>query len=318
MTISLFSKTRQEYGDTYLTSFPDGPVIPWRPLSLGDYLKYSRDYARKLIPTSILEDEIFKKCVIEKTFIRQMPFMKAGIISVVVQNIWEMSGPVGITEFNNDLEMARTILFSDGTRAIQDLVQVITMAFPYKPEEIYAMDYETFLLRVAMAEKKLLEMGMLKEPIEMKDASEETQKKKKPRVEFRDLNHIEQPKGPPPEETLSPRIDAKALWEKQQKTPKKPPVEIKKEEMETPLSSKEKPWKVSPVLEAKNKKKIDFAADSRDADDMSLDNDEKNAHPDVRAKILEMKTKDTRNNLIKTAQWVYADLLAELEKKKQG
>jgi hypothetical protein len=293
-------ETRQLHGDVYVTCISKDIKIPWRPLSLGDYLKYVRDYSRQVIPPSILEDEIFKSCVVDKTFIRQMPFMKAGIISTVVQNIWEASGPGGIDEFNQDLETARMSLFSDGTRVLQDLVQLITMAFPYKPEEIYAMDYETFLLRVAQAEKKLLEMGMIQEPVDIVDGNNKSPQKKR-RVPMRKLNQ-----DIPTEESPQPRVDAKALWDEQESRKK-----ISKD------TTREKWWDVSPVLESTKKKNIDFTAANNDAEEFVLDNDEKATAPEVRKHIMKMKTKENTQSLIQDARWIYKDLITALEAQKK-
>lgn len=300
----LFS-IRKKHGAVYVTAFEDGQLVPWHPLSIGDYIKYNRDYNRGLIPSSIIEDEIYRKCVVDPVYLSQMPFLNAGVISVVVMNIWQYSGPVGIQEFNSDLQIARNVMFGDGTRAIQELIQLITMAFPYKPEEVEAMDYETFMLRLVQSEKKLLELGIIKESIEMKDLTEQKPGKKK-------LPH----KVLEPDK---PKLDAKKLWEVQQglRPPATPPVNPQQKapqpsQSESPNS---KWYKVSPVLEATNKKKINFQAEAASADDTMLDSHERIEPQEVKDFIRKKKLGSERDKMIEDARWIYADLLKELAKK---
>lgn len=296
---------RRKWGGVYLTVFEDGLVVPWRPLSLGEYISYTRDYNRGLIPNAVIEDEIFKKCVVDPVFISQMPYLKAGIVSVVVMNIWQYSGPVGIQEFNKDLHTARDIMFGDGNRALQELVQIISMAFPYKPEEIYNMDYETFMLRLVQSEKKLLDLGIIKEPVEMKD-----------------LN------APPPHprhaivQPDKPKVDAKKLWEIQEGlrpvseiTPPVNPHKAPDPIRPVPMEEKGKWWNVSPVLEAKKRKKIDFKTEGEAADDTMLDSHERIEPKEVKEFIRKKKLRSERDKMIQDAEWIYADLLKQIRKK---
>jgi len=302
----LLHEVREEYGGVYVTCFDDGLLVPWQPLSMGDYIKYTQDYNRRVFVPSRLEDEIFRKCVVDDSLVRQLSFLKAGIITTVVLNIWQYSGPSGISSFNQDLEVARSMLNADGVRALHDLVQVITMAFPYKPEEVYDMEYETFLLRLAQSEKKLLELGAIKEPIVMQDVNQE--------------------KGPSPleqfiqgeAEVKKPKIDAKKLWDRQQgldssddpgrqlwdkhqqqaahAPPKRQPVQV----------HSKKWWSESPVLEAETQHKIDFKTEATEMQVLGATSHEKvDAHID-------------RAMMVKDTAWIYQDLINTLNKRKSG
>jgi len=298
-------EVREKHGGVFVTCFDDGLLVPWKPLSMGDFIRYTLDHNRKLHLPVWLEDEIFRKCVVDKSILRQMDFLKAGVVSTVVLNIWQYSGPASIDGFNNDLHAARSVLNADGVKAIHDLVQVISMAFPYKPEEIYDMDYETFLFRLAQSEKKLMDLNALKEPIAMQNTSQPNMAQSA-LEEFAQEQAIRQG-GAPPE----PAVNAKRLWDEQQghgaaeelwkqhlkkvqRAPKKKvPVQ----------RTDEKWWKKSPVLEAKERHNIDFNTEAAEMTAFGSTGHEKQDAFLDHAKMIE------------DAQWIYADLIKELEKK---
>lgn len=302
-------EVREEYGGVYVTRFPDGLLVPWKPLSVGDYIKYTHDHNRHFILSSRLEDEIFRKCVVDDSLVRQLPFLKAGVITTVVLNIWQYSGPSDISSFNHDLDVARAILNADGTRAIHDLVQVITLAFPYKPEEVYEMEYETFLLRLAQSEKKLLELGAIKEPISMKDTSQEQKRPSpldefikgeaaaKPKVDAKKLWDQQQGLIPPDEPVKGP---ARQLWERHQQQVKHAPLKKRKQ---VQIHGKQW-WKDSPVLEAKMNHNIDFQTESAEMHVLAATSHEKvDAHID-------------RVKMVQDTAWVYKDLIEAMKKRK--
>lgn len=293
---------RRKYGGVYATILPDGLTVPWHPLSMGDYLKFGQDYQRGIIPNSLIEDEIFRKCVTDKTIVSQMSFLKAGTITTVVSNIWQYSGPVGINEFNTDLEMARDILFNSETKAIHELVQMISMAFPYKPEEIYAMDYETFMFRLAQSEKKLIDLKIIEQPISMD--SPERDKRVQKKVE-------------------RPRIDAKQLYDEQEQSKVKKDSKVShKSNQSVPGpsgNSSEKWWDISPVLEAKNKKgiKMNFGDEADMTADLTLDNDERASPREVREYITKKRVEGPRQKMLDDSRWIYADLIKKLGEQKK-
>ncbi len=152
----------------YLSIIPDTDYsIPWIPLSIKEFIEYSTLIEKKSVPFVILENEIFSHCVIEQFYIDHIDKLPAGIISSVVEHIWQHSGPNEIDSFNNDLDIARNLITNGPSSVLHEMVSLITTAFPYKPEEVYAMDYEVFLTRLIQAESKLMKNGLLTEPIQL-------------------------------------------------------------------------------------------------------------------------------------------------------
>lgn len=304
--LDLYQHLRTKYGKVYITVFPDEIVIPWKPLNLNDYFHYMREMRESKIPFVLLEDEIFRKCVLDNIFIREFHTLKAGIVSVVAQNIVSFSGPINITDFNTDLENNRLLLQQDSS--ITELVVLLTMAFPYTPEQVYAMDYETFLQRVAEAELKLMYMGIIKDPITIQPKEEafnrsKKQQKRIPRKgiqkELEDENQIS--------------LDAKQLWEKQQGIESKPSKILDENKVfAAPIREEDfskidrsKWWKESPALESKQKNKIDFTTE-RAMINRSMPGGE------------QLEKQVAEHQLIQDAQIIYKDLFNALDKKKSN
>lgn len=163
---------RSEKGEGYYTIIDDNIVIPWKPLSIGDFFRYE-DLAGTVAP-SVLQDEIFCKCVTDKELVKDLNFLPAGTVDIVVQNILSCSGPGSIDEFNSFLDQNRQL----AQIPIHFLIPLVLRAFPsYKLEEIYAMPYELFMLRLAQAEFLLMRMGVITEPVMLTDAANKPKKK---------------------------------------------------------------------------------------------------------------------------------------------
>lgn len=153
---------RKEHGDVFATRLPTGQTIPWRPLTTGEYLKYTAMFRNDQYPRAFIEDEVFTLCVLDGALVRSIGKLKAGIVSTVVSSIMVFSGPQSLEDLNTGLHIARQQMHD----AMHDLVSMICMAFPaYKPEEVYTMDYRNLMLRAAQAEKKLIQTGFIDEPI---------------------------------------------------------------------------------------------------------------------------------------------------------
>lgn len=157
------SKVRREFGNVYVTIFPD-MVVPWKPLSIGDFIEYSESVDRGLIPLSILDDEIFKKCVVDKTLIRQFDYLPAGIVTTTVYCILQFSGPQ--QSIDDDLSVARNLIHSPVYSQFSQLINLITMVYQYTPSQLMDMRYEEFLKILALAEEKALQLGILSAPIQ--------------------------------------------------------------------------------------------------------------------------------------------------------
>jgi hypothetical protein len=283
-------QARKKYGRVYVTLFPDGTLVPWKPLSIQDYLEYIADFQRGFIPNVIIEDEIFRKTVQEPSLIRTMDYLKAGTVSTVVEQIMSFSGPQTIEAFNEDIDLARQMVVSGNSQVVQELTHLTTLAFPTTPEQVQSQPYEKFILQFARAEHKLLQIGHLKEPVAIQ-GSDETSSKKQP-IESRKPQPIQPPTSP-----NKPKIDAKSLWEKQQKSTQ--PNKLSKDKR--PVRSSR-----SPVLEAGPKHNIDFTTESAEQSLFGLTGHEKVDDHIARSKMLE----DT--------VWIYKDLIQELNNKRRN
>jgi hypothetical protein len=293
--MNVISRARATYGGVYLTILPDGRAVPWKPLSVQDFIRYHRDFTRGLVTEAQLENEVFSSCVLDDHFVRNIDSLPAGDITTVVANILQASGPHDVDTFNSDLQAARGILHNDGVKAIHDVAALITLAFPYKPEEIYEMDYETFLTRAIQAEDKLIQAGMITEPIAIEKADPDTAKQQK-----------------------RAKIDAKKLWEaqqfareyqprtKQRKVPDRPDRDITIEKNpEFEQLPRDKWWKRSPVLEQGAAHGINFNLESQEVTLFGLGGHEK---ADLAI---------ARHKLTEDAQVIYKDVLEALAAKKK-
>ncbi len=169
------SYLRDKYGEGYLSIIDNDLAISWRPLPIGEYINYESLLQNGEIHSSVLEDEIFQKCVTNKSILQNMDVLPAGTIPIVVQNIMEVSGPLSIQHFNDLLANCRV----KAQEPLHHLVPLIIRAFPgYKPEDVYAMPFETFMFRLAQAESLLLQLGVIKEPIALLDPNEQSKRKR--------------------------------------------------------------------------------------------------------------------------------------------
>ena len=164
---------RERYGRGWLTVLPDGTEIPWKPLSIGDYIYYSHAIAVEGVPTSIIEDEIFKKCCLRPALLQDINTQLAGNISEVVRHILEKSGPPSPEAFNENLAAAR----KESELPMNAMLSIICQAFPsYRPEDIEALDIDKFMLRLAQAEAILLRNKILEKPISLLAAGPATRR----------------------------------------------------------------------------------------------------------------------------------------------
>jgi hypothetical protein len=275
----MYAELRRTFGKSYCSVFPEGLTVPWKPLSLKDYLSYSDDTARGLYPIELIEDEIFAKCVQDESLVRQAAFQKAGVVQVVVSHIWQVSGPIGSDGFNADLDTAREMLNPVSSQSLyHSLVNLITTAYSYLPEQVYEMDYKTLLIRAAMAESKLINLGILTEPIQAYDPTQQPQKR--------------------------PRPNLKAMYEQQQRMqesevgPTMPMEDITKYDSE-------KWWDESPVGEVSPTHGIDFRTEAMEQNMFGMSGHEKADAPIAQAEMIE------------NAQHIYKDLLARLDRQKK-
>ena len=276
---------RAQHGGVYITEFPDGIVVPWKPLPIGEFLKYDADLSRCVIPPASLEDEVFRKCVLDDDLLQhRMNELPAGVITTVVHNIWEYSGPETPQQLQSDFEEARNILQGSRSSIIHECAYMIATGFSYTLEQVYAMDYETFLLRLAQAEAKMLTMRIITAPLTL-NIGEAQQPEVKPRV----------------------KLDAKQAWEQQQAA--------KLQQKPQPQPTREgKWWEVSPILESQKRAPINFHAEQQATDDMNLDSHERGEKGAMRKHILDSKLGGKRAQMLDDAKIIYKDVIEALEK----
>jgi len=150
----------------YRLNFPGGKRISFRLLTWKRFNDYWGLMQRGTISNTILEDAIFKECVLDNDDIEQMHSMLAGIIATVAMVIMRMSGPSDLEAFMPDLEVKR-IETSD---LRSQITMTICRAFPaYTPETIELLPWPKVLLRLAQAESILLESNppQLQGPMQM-------------------------------------------------------------------------------------------------------------------------------------------------------
>jgi hypothetical protein len=248
------SDLREQYGSVYITELPDGQLIPWHLLPLQEYINYKKDFDRGLATVPTLENEIFCKCVTDKFVVQNIDKQKAGTISSVVKEIMEQSGPVNPEAFNAHLSSARHELT---VNVFNEMAILICAAFPaYKLEDVYALTYDKFILRLAQAEYHLIRTGYIKEPLQLLQPGEEV-KEQKARFESSELKTIfekqelEQQilqKIPKSKQRLKDDITPK--FEQKSKNGR---VIISKEELRAPMASgadiEDLPWKEQQMME---------------------------------------------------------------------
>jgi hypothetical protein len=222
------SSLRNKYGKGFL-SIVDNHTIKWNPLSIEDFFYYEALSSDPQNLSIVLEDEIFKKCVTDKYYLDNINILPAGLVSAVVQNIMEHSGPLSIDHFNDLLNQKR----QEATQPLNHLATLIIRAFPgYVPEDIYAMSFDTFMLRLAQAESLLMTLKIISEPISLVDTTkQEEPKPKKNKLTKEQLQAILDKKNKPTEKpVVSPNVKKDnshwepATWGKPNTSAEKSPI----------------------------------------------------------------------------------------------
>lgn len=161
--MSTIFHSRILHGECHVSRLPSGLDIAWETLSLGDFVKYDLELRAGRIPSAIIEDEIFKKCVISSGVKLNINSLDAGIVTTVVSQIMEYSGPSGPEQIANDLNNARYMVGD----FLNDSVAIILQTFPgYTADKLYDLPYLEFLKILMMAERRLIATGLLQEPIQ--------------------------------------------------------------------------------------------------------------------------------------------------------
>lgn len=290
----MYESLREKHGDVYLISFPDGTDIPWRPLTYGDFVHYQALQNQGTRSVADIEDEIFRKCVLSEVIKENIHKHKAGTISTTVACIMSISGPADINDFNAALDYHRE-LAQIPTNYIPYL---ICRAFPsYTIEDINNMDFGTMMLRLAQAEQTLMQTGLIQKPIRLFD--QEAQTRRQPHFSPEELKDAHERAMGLPDPTRNEDI-------------RRHKVELKEVPMKRVV---EKPKVIQkPIRATKNKfKNVDempSPALDKSSDIMGLVR-ETMINPSLEPGDLD------RQRMIADAQWIYADLLKELNEKKK-
>jgi hypothetical protein len=170
---------RERYGSVFVTETPDGLTVPFKLLSLKDYLEYSFLLEQSLAKTPIVEDEIFRKCVTDSVLVKNIDKQKAGTIAYVAGVVLRHSAPESLIELNQLVGHYRNLTGN----VLYQVVCIITIAFPsYTPDCLLEMSADRILFLLALAERKLLEMGHLKEPL-LFEAPRAKKERVKPKID---------------------------------------------------------------------------------------------------------------------------------------
>jgi len=193
---------RERYKKGFASLLPDGTYIPWRPLSVADYLNYTQLAKSRQYPQVCLENEIFKKCVLNEYTSNNLDDLQAGVVTTIANTIFHYSAP----QTSEDLAELLNIQRGEVNGVIHDLVSLVCQAFPaYTPDDLYAMDIETLMARVALAERKLLSTGILQAPLNIVHVQP-------------DGTPVEvKPQAPPPE---PPKVNAAKAFKEQKSVPR--------------------------------------------------------------------------------------------------
>lgn len=150
--------------------FPTGEKILFTCLPYKDWLAYQRLMKLNLINFTLLEEDIFNRCLVNSdVYPLASGLWPAGIISTVVSVVLRLSGnPLQAEEdkqrFNLELSLARERLKEvDNTTTM-----LICKAFPaYTPEEVDSLDWDKRLLRLVQSEEILMRTGFISQPINL-------------------------------------------------------------------------------------------------------------------------------------------------------
>lgn len=207
-------RLREQHGECFAIRLPDGQLIPWRALAVSEYIEYERLLQSGVYPRARLENEIFEKCVLDKTLVNEIGKARAGVVTAVADAVMAHSGPQSLQDLNQILEFSR----HRAAQVVHDLSSLVCTAFPgYTPEDLEKLDYITFMLRVAQAEKKLLQSGLLQQPISFDPPGGEQKQRVQP------------PPAPKPEELAG-------IWNNQQPAQRIPKADFSHDGSQTVIT----------------------------------------------------------------------------------
>ena len=144
----------------HATIFPQGEVR-WRSLPWGRF-RFYRDLFASNTNTPEIEDKLYRECFVESTLPEGLDL--AGTISTTVKSILAFSGAAFTDTLYNQLAQARGVI----STVEEQLIALVFTAFPYKPEDLEQLPWDTVLKRAAQAE---IALGV---PLNPADAPQKT------------------------------------------------------------------------------------------------------------------------------------------------
>ena len=146
-TFELYGK----YKDLYLFNTGRGSVL-FKALSYDKCETAKRICKNYPALAPVIEDDIWRECIIEHTLDGTVDTLNAGLVSTIVRLIIGFSNPTSQRELEQDLTEIR----GQSKNIKEDVIIKICQAFPsYTPEQVESMDWKTQLRRLVQAEKVL-------------------------------------------------------------------------------------------------------------------------------------------------------------------
>ena len=164
--MNTYLEAKCKYKNIYKLCAPsDNEIeIVYRLLTWQEYLSYTSAIDSGATSSADIEEDIFKKCVIDDSYTECMEHLLAGDVLTVVNLILTQSGPQNVDEIDEKLNEKREAVHSLNNQ----IISIICQAFPgYTPDIIEKMDWETIIERLTLAESILIAQGILQEPIQI-------------------------------------------------------------------------------------------------------------------------------------------------------
>lgn len=165
---------RERYGSIFVLELPDNLVVPFSLLSLSDFFTYSKALSSNITPSWVIENEIFIKCVKDEVLIDNIYQQKAGTPTTVANTILQYSAPNSQEELDYFLNYNRQIV----DKVLYQLINIICLAYNYTPDDLLKKDVQEIFFLFALAERKLLETGILSEPFDFGNQNIKKSKKR--------------------------------------------------------------------------------------------------------------------------------------------
>jgi len=156
----------------FVSILSDGIEVPWDPLTVGEVVSWGRR-ALTMSPEE-WEDDLFLAKVRDNYLRSRLDEQKSGTVSRISGDIVFQSWPQNPRELDGIANFHRHQVYNS---VIEDMVIWITRAFPsYNPDILYEKEFDDFMHIFCVAEKKLLQDGVLEKPVVFAPPVEEGEK----------------------------------------------------------------------------------------------------------------------------------------------